>query len=266
MIQSVYSVVKLRIKCDGAISDVFSNNIGVKQGEPLSPLLFLFFINDIAEDLRTNINENSDFVLLDGFLMYLLLFADDTVLFGKTPESLQLLLDKLLIYCKKWKIEVNKEKTEVVVFRKGWQPVNYRWFYDNTELKIVNSYIYLGVLFHYNGKFQQTQKRLAEQGGRALSSLLNTLKAVCVSPEQQCAMFDSLVSSVINYGSEVWGFHHAKEIETIHNRFCRSVLKVPKNTSVCCVIGDLGHLPMYIVRKQKLLKYWLKIITKKNIY
>ena len=58
-------------------------------------------------------------------------------------------------------------------------------------------------------------------------------------------------------------FNHAKEIETIHNRFCRSVLKVPKNTSVCCVIGDLGHLPMYIVRKQRLLKYWLKIITKK---
>ena len=31
------------------------------------------------------------------------------------------------------------------------------------------------------------------------------------------------------------------------------------------MIGDLGHLPMYIIRKQRLLKYWLKIVTNKPI-
>jgi hypothetical protein len=53
----------------------------------------------------------------------LILFADDTVLFGKTPEILQHLLDKLFIYCRKWNIEVNIDKTKVIVFRNSWRPV-----------------------------------------------------------------------------------------------------------------------------------------------
>ena len=114
-----------------------------------------------------------------------------------------------------------------------------------------------------NGKFLQTQKRLAEQGGRALASLLNTMKSAYIVPEQQCDMFDSLVSSILNYASEVWGFHHASEIELVHNKFCRFLLKVPKHTPICCIIGDLGHLPLYIVRKQRLLRYWINIVTNK---
>ncbi|CAG2237088.1 unnamed protein product [Mytilus edulis] len=149
-----------------------------------------------------NDNRTSDYISLNGYLIYLLLFADDTVLFGKTPEALQFLLDKLFVYCTKWKIGVNKDKTEVVVFRKGWQRVNHSWHYDNTELKVVDHYVYLGVLLHYNGKFQQTQKRLAGQGSRALAALLNSLRSTYISPEQQCAMFDSLVMSILNYASE----------------------------------------------------------------
>jgi len=118
-VKSIYETVNLRVKCDGALSEAFSNDIGVKQGEPLSSLLFIFFINDITEDLRISNDRINDCISLNGFLVYLLLFADDTVLFAKTHEALQFLLDKLLIYCSKWKIEVNKDKTEVVVFHKG---------------------------------------------------------------------------------------------------------------------------------------------------
>ena len=149
--------------------------------------------------------------------------------------------------------------------------MNRTWYYNNKELKVVNSFVYLGVLLHYNGRFQQTQKRLAEQGGRALASLFCTLKSICISKSQQCSMFDSLVASILNYASEIWGFHQGKDIEVIHNKFCRFVLNVPKNTPVCGVIGELGHLPMYIIRKQRLLKYWVNIVTNKpnlvfNIY
>ena len=99
---------------------------------------------------------------MNDYLIYLILFADDTVLFGKTPDILQYLLDKLFIYCRKWNIEVNTDKTKVVVFRNSWRPVNDPFFYDNMELQNV----YLGMLFYYNGKFMQAEKRLSQQGAR----------------------------------------------------------------------------------------------------
>ena len=155
MVNSIYSSVRLRVRSGGVLSETFDNHLGVKQGEPLSPLLFLFFINDIIQDISTDVNE--DVISLNGILIYLILFADDTVLFGKTPTVLQHLFDKLLLYCNKWNIEVNADKTKVVVFRNGFRPVDTNFFYDNKELQVVNSYVYLGVLLHYNGKFLHTQ-------------------------------------------------------------------------------------------------------------
>ena len=105
MVKSIYSSVNLRVRSGGILSDAFVNFLGVKQGEPLSPLLFLFFINDIMNDISTDTVDGV--VNLNEYLIFLILFADDTVFFGKNPETLQYLLNKLSVYCEKWNIEVN---------------------------------------------------------------------------------------------------------------------------------------------------------------
>ena len=57
-------------------------------------------------------------------------------------------MDKLCTYYKKWNIVVNTNKTKVVVFRNGWQ------------IEIVNSYVYVGILLHYNGKLYLCYKNV----------------------------------------------------------------------------------------------------------
>ena len=51
--------------------------------------------------------------------MFMLLYADDIVLFGNSAEQLQDSLNLLSNYCKRWKLTVNINKTKVMVFRKG---------------------------------------------------------------------------------------------------------------------------------------------------
>ena len=51
--------------------------------------------------------------------MYLLLFADDSVLISGTEDGLQNILDAFELYCKKWKLTVNAEKNKNLVFQKG---------------------------------------------------------------------------------------------------------------------------------------------------
>ena len=44
IVKTLYLSVRLRVRSGGVLSDAFDNFLGVKQGEPLSPLLvFLFF-------------------------------------------------------------------------------------------------------------------------------------------------------------------------------------------------------------------------------
>ena len=65
--------------------------MGVKQGDPLLPFLFIFFINDIPALLE---NDKIDSVSIDELQTFLLLFADDA-LFSSSLEGLQILLNKL---------------------------------------------------------------------------------------------------------------------------------------------------------------------------
>ena len=83
----------------------------------------------------------------------LLLYADDAVVMSETPEGLQHMLENLRDYTVKWKLSVNTEKTKVMVFRRGGPlPSNMKFYYDGRELDIVNSFVYLGIVFTYTGR------------------------------------------------------------------------------------------------------------------
>jgi hypothetical protein len=46
--------------------------------------------------------------------MIILLFADDMVIFAKSIEQLQSNLNNLKLYCNKWGLEVNTDKTKTM--------------------------------------------------------------------------------------------------------------------------------------------------------
>ena len=51
--------------------------------------------------------------------LYLLLYADDIILFANTPEALQQSLNVLAGYCDRGKLTVNGKKSKIIIFRKG---------------------------------------------------------------------------------------------------------------------------------------------------
>ena len=89
--------------------------LGVRQGESLSPFLFSMYLNDIEEYLITNEFSGVDMGVLK---LFLLLYADDIVLFSESEAGLQKGLVLLEEYCNRWQLSVNSVKTKVVIFLK----------------------------------------------------------------------------------------------------------------------------------------------------
>ena len=166
VIRNLYKNAKSCVKNDGKMSQYFQCNVGVRQGENLSPLLFAIFLNDFEysisrkykglNDLATDINHYLSDGDVEHFLrIFALLYADDTIVLAESPEQLQLALNAVHEYCENWDLTVNTNKTKIVIFSKGRVTSYPAFVFGHRNIEVVDDYVYLGVVFNYNGKFHK---------------------------------------------------------------------------------------------------------------
>lgn len=252
----MYGIVKSFVKYKNMHSDLINSKIGVKQGDPASSILCLFFLNDILNNINRNI---PGIVNIDDIQVFLLLFADDAVVFTHDPNSLQSILNDIEHYCNMWNLKLNVSKTKVMIFENG-RHTSYDFFLYNTRIEIVESFKYLGVYLFKNGNWNRTQKYIAQHASYSLHNLFIVCNQLELPVSQMISLFDSIVLPTLNYAAEVWGHHAGPNIEIIHTKFCRRLLCVKQSTNVDVLYGELGRTPMSIHRKLILIKYWLKLL------
>ena len=139
-------------------SNIKTITCGVPQGSSLGPLVFLLYVNDLANALSRTPR----------------LFADDTCLVikstrpyifqNKTNSEVQ----KLHVWCCVNKLTVNPDKTNVlIVSPKPSKPISSINVSSNgTMVKIVNNATYLGVIIHNKLEFQEHIKLLESKVAR----------------------------------------------------------------------------------------------------
>ena len=96
VVKNLYKGVKSCICNGGGKSDFFLSLKGVRQGENLSPLLFSLFVNGIEDFLLQHNCVNIDLhdETLNMYLkLFVLMYADDTLIMANSPENLQHALD-----------------------------------------------------------------------------------------------------------------------------------------------------------------------------
>ena len=189
-------------------------------------------------------NDQCSGLSLDKITFILMLFADDMVILGKDRDDLQKSLDRLEHYCNKWGLQVNTEKTKIIVFRKrGGLRNNESWTYKEDNLEVINNFNYLGTVFNYTGNFALNQETLVGKGLKALNCLLYNTKKYCLKPKVLCQLFDAFAGSILSFSSEVWGFGKCKEIERIHLKFCKTLLKLSLQLAIWGSMESLDAIP-----------------------
>ena len=265
-IYSMYNNTKSCISISGKTSGYFACKTGVRQGKNLSPFLFSIFLSDLRDFLSTKynglsfINNNIPDLLndinLDTYLkLYVLLYADDTVILAESPRELQLALDAMDQYCTLWQLKINVSKTKVLVFSRGYVRKNPEFTYGNVKLEIVRDYQYLGLIFNYNGNFNKAKQKLYEKGSRAMFSLLRKARCLFLSLDVLFKLFNHIVVPIITYGCEIWGSETIDIIEKLQLRFLKYILNVNKFARSNMVYGEVGTPPLIVNSKSRVLLF-----------
>ena len=262
MLKSIYSEVKYCVKYDTELTDYFDCTNGVRQGCAISPILFCFFLND----LKDYVTEDSHGIDLYICKLFLLMFADDLVLFADSKVGLQRLINKLAMYCKTFKLKVNLGKTNIIVFRNGGYLSSYeKWYFEGIPIRVVTYYKYLGLVVSSRLSWYACQKTLAEQASKALFAVKrNLMQLGTLSVDLLFKIFDTKILPILTYGAEIWCNHEGKDVEKVHHDFCKYVLKVSRLTPNVFVRGELGRYTIDAIRTEILVKYWLKLLHMPN--
>jgi hypothetical protein len=88
------------------------------------------------------------------------MYADEMVLFSESIHELKKMIDVVNLYSNEYDLYmINMSKTKIVIFRnRGNCKPEEKWFLNGNHIELCNEFIYLGILFYFNGKFVQTQK------------------------------------------------------------------------------------------------------------
>ena len=91
-----------------------------------------------AGDIHNNLSYHDVEVFLR---MYVLLYADDTIVMVETPEDLQSALNAACDYCQTWHLTVNTSKTKVIIFSRGKVISHPDFLFGQNKLEVTDSYI-----------------------------------------------------------------------------------------------------------------------------
>ena len=265
LLKSLYSNLSFRVIVNShSHSNAFPSNVGVFQGDNLSPNVFNLYIDGLIDDFYHSCSP----VLLGQEHIRCLLYADELVLLSESQEGLQNCLNKTWEYCK------------IMIFNKGSRLSNVKFYIDEAELVIVRHYRNLGIMLSLSGSFTQALLDLTRRGQKAFFKLKNTFNNIPCSAPNCMHIFDHTVKPVLVYASEIVGlFNNNKTVGVnsnndshfISNLYSRNPLEklnismgkyvfgVNKRTTNLAIYGELGRYPLYIDTIISMIKYWVRL-------
>lgn len=273
-LKSLYANVRARVATPEGLTDAFEVSMGVKQGCPLSPLLFGLYIDRLEPFISAC---GGDPPTLNDTPVPMLLYADDLLLISSSPTGLQRQLDALQSFCLASELNVNLTKTQIVIcghpraraVRRASATCaappasSHVWRLGGQTVSIVQEYKYLGLIFEGTHGFSRCAGRLADSGLKALHAMYARCRELRLEvPALMCKLFDSLVRPILSYGCEVWaclpGTAPAamrERCEVQHRAFLRRCAGVAQATPSDIVYGEFGRTPLQVFWNELMSRY-----------
>ena len=199
LIGNLYMGQRVKIRIDGEYSEPGRIGRGVRQGCPLSPILFNIYIELIVREALEEMNEG---VKVGGRLIKALRFADDQAMMAHSQEGLQRMMDRLNTISTEYEMKINTKKTKVMKISR-MEESTVKITINGEDIEQVNKFCYLGSVVTQDAKCHTEIKRRINMGKDAFCKRKELLRGK-LNRTLKKRMVKTLVWSVVLYGSETW--------------------------------------------------------------
>ena len=191
-----------RVRVNGTLGHNHQMRQGLPQGAVLSPVLFLFYINTLAEILPDQDMINA-------------LFADDVTLLAVRPtlqesqEAVQKSVDIVVQWAKEWKLQLNATKSEVSFFSNSTKETPKTFtptiMIDGQAIPFNPKPRLLGVILDRQLSFVPHIEKIEEQTKSKLKLLLSLSNTNWgCRRDQLMKIYNAHYKSVVNYAGFAW--------------------------------------------------------------
>jgi hypothetical protein len=271
-IKAMYDVgVDMHIKTPHGTLDPIAATVGVKQGCPLSPLLFGIYIDSLHQHVASHCPDIGPTLRTAQHLrLNLLIYADDTALLAESEADLQALLTCAESWCDAHGMSISTIKSEVVVFnnpRAGARRHQHaRVFVHGKQLPVKDAFKYLGVWFHRGKGVAHHVHKAANRGKAAIAGMNRRLGDLAVGSNVYLSLdlYQSLVLPAMLYGCEVWGpallgcaDPAASTLlpEKVHRNFVKFTLRMRSKTKAWVAFREAGMFPLQYTCLHRMLTF-----------
>jgi hypothetical protein len=222
-----------KVKVDNVLSEDINITSGVPQGSVLGPLLFIIYINNIAEGITSNVR----------------LFADDCVIYRAITnelccQKLQSDIDKVFAELTCLGFQVNKDKSQVLSInncKKYITVFNYK--IGEVVLKRETRVKYLGLIIDSKLSWEEQRRQVVSKGFKRLHFVMRVLKNSNKRAKEKA--YTTLVRPLLEYAGDIWDPSSEKDnqqVEKLQKRAARYVMGRKISTKKVIKTKRIGDL------------------------
>ncbi|KAK3529893.1 hypothetical protein QTP86_007211 [Hemibagrus guttatus] len=197
-VRSLYNRSRSLVRIASCKSDLFPVHVGLRQGCPLSPVLFIVFMDRISRH-----SQGLEGVWFGDHRISSLIFADDVVLLAPSSLDLQHVLGHFAADCEAAGMRVSTSKLEAMVLDR--KKVACTLQVEGEVLPQVEEFKYLGVLFTSEGRMD---REIDRRIGAAAAVMRSMYRSVVVKKEltqkAKLSIYQSIYVPTLTYDHELW--------------------------------------------------------------
>jgi hypothetical protein len=233
-IQSFYKTCRNYVRTSNEKSEEFKTNKGVRQGDILSPYLFILLMDDVIKACKERTNKFlAGYWKMQPVYISELAFADDVALIAKSEKHLQSNLKTWKEELEKRGMTISSSKTKTMIVSR--EEKKHQITLGEQALEQVGKFKYLGATIDQKGGIKEELVTRRAAAGRLFQAInRGFLSKKEISRKTKMAVYRSTYVPVLTYGCESWAMTttHKSQLQASEMRYLRKVVQVTRKDKV----------------------------------